>query len=193
MQETKCDLSFSNMKMYNNAGKVVDYREYHDIWSFENNELLKYHLLRHITGTPTFMFKAEKLKGIGGFEDAKMGQEFYLMLKSIQSNLIIRYLDVCDVKIYKHEGEAISSGKNKIIGEKRLYEFKKKHFEILNNRQKRYIRFRHWAVMVVAYKRNKMYYMMPFAACWAFISSPTNLIREVAKYINKIKEARRNE
>lgn len=193
MEETGCDLSFSNMKMYNNSGKVVDYREYHDIWSFENNELLKYHLMRHLTGTPTFMFKAEKIKEIGGFEDAKMGQEFFLMLKSIQNSLIIRYLNTCDVKVYKHEGEAISNGKNKITGEKMLYEYKKKYFKILNCEQKRYIRFRHWAVMIVAYKRNKMHYMIPTAACAAFLSSPMDLIREVAKYIKKIQGDQGNE
>lgn len=186
MEEHGCDLSFSNMRMYNNSGKVVDFRAYRDIWSFENEELLKYHLMHHLTGTPTFMFKACKLKEIKGFDDAKMGQEFYLMMKSIQSGLNIRYLDSCDVKIYKHGGEAITNGRNKITGENRLYEYKKSLFDRVNPKQKRYIRFRHWAVMVVAYKRNKMYLKMLGATVVAFVSSPIDLVKEIFKYIKKI-------
>ena len=109
-----CDVSFSNMTMYNNSGKIVDVRQYHDIPSFDNDTLLKYHLMRHMTGTPTFMYRADKLKEIGGFEDAKVGQEFYLMLKTIESGLKVGYIDDCDVVVYKHGGEAISNGKNKI-------------------------------------------------------------------------------
>jgi hypothetical protein len=66
------------------------------------------------------MYKAEKLKEIGGFEDAKMGQEFYLMLKSIENDLSIGYLDDCNVIAYRHTSGGISQGKNKINGEKTL-------------------------------------------------------------------------
>ena len=62
------DLSFSNMIMYSPAGAVVDYRDYNDIPAFDNTSLLHYHLMRHMTGTPTFMFKTDKLREIGGFE-----------------------------------------------------------------------------------------------------------------------------
>lgn len=186
MIKEDCDLSFTNMRMFNNSGKVVDFREYRDIWSYENTELLKYHLMRHLTGTPTFMFKANKLREIGGFEDAKMGQEFYLMMKSIQYGLKIRYFDSCDIKVYKHNGEAITNGKNKIIGENSLYKYKQQFFPRLTKQQKKYIRFRHWAVMVVAYKRNKMFYMIPIATVRAFLSSPIDLFKEVFKYAKKI-------
>lgn len=180
------DMTFSNMVMYNNAGRIVDKREYRDIPAFDNESLLKYHLMKHMTGTPTFMYKAEKLREIGGFKDAKMGQEFYLMLKSIEHNLMIGYIDDCDVIVYKHDGEAISQGKNKIIGEKKLYEFKKKYFPILSNKEKRFIRFRHYAVMVVAYKRNSMYFKAIIAGITALLSSPIDFVEQVSGYIYKI-------
>lgn len=186
MQTYDCDLTFSNMIMYNTEGKVVDVREYHDIPSYKKESLLKYHLMKHMTGTPTFMFKTEKLREIGGFEDAKMGQEFYLMLKSIEHNLKIRYIDDCDVIVYKHNGEAISNGKNKIIGEKNLYEFKQKYFPILTKKEQRFIRFRHYAVMVVAYKRSSMYIHAFFAGITAFISSPFVFFCQVGGYLHKI-------
>lgn len=179
MQLGHYDLSFSNMIMYNTSGAVVDYRDYKDIPAFDNKSLLHYHLMHHMTGTPTFMFRAEKLREIGGFEDAKMGQEFYLMLKSIERGLVIGYLPECDVKVYKHNDGGITQGKNKIDGENRLYEFKRRYYGELSGREIRFINFRHWAVMVVAYKRNNMYLQMIKACIKAVVSSPFDFVVQV--------------
>lgn len=188
MHETNCDMSFANMKMYStSSGRVVDYRDYKDIWSFENSELLKYHLMKHLTGTPTYMFKREKLVAVGGFDDVPIMQEYFLMLKCIKKGLVIRYFDSCDLKVYKHPGEGITTGKRKVDAEKRLYKIKQEYFSQLTAKQIRYIRFRHWAVMVVAYKRNKQYYMMPLAGIAAFFSSPKDFITEVIGFAKKIR------
>ncbi len=186
MSYSDYDLTFSNMIMYSTDGRVVDYREYADIPAFDNDSLLKYHLTRHLTGTPTFMFRAERLREIGGFEDAKMGQEFYLMLKSIRQGLKIGYFPECYVKVYKHDGEAISSGMNKINGENALYEYKKQFFDILSAQEIRRVRFRHYAVMVVAYKRNRMYGRMLWAGITAFVSAPTVFFKEVGGFLRKV-------
>ena len=186
MLEQNCDLSFSNMIMYSAAGKVVDYREYTDIPGYDNETLLRYHLTHHMTGTPTFMFRTEKLRQIGGFADAKMGQEFYLMLKSIEQGLQIRYLPLCDVKVYKHAEGGITQGRNKIDGENNLYAFKQKYFDRLSKKEIRFIKFRHWAVMVVAYKRNKMYGSMMLAGIRALLSSPVDFIVQVTGFLKKI-------
>lgn len=184
------DLSFSNMIMYSSSGVVVDYRDYNDIPAFDNTTLLHYHLMRHMTGTPTFMFKTNKLREIGGFEDAKMGQEFYLMLKSIERGLSIGYIPECDVKVYKHADGGITQGKNKIDGENRLYEFKRKYFPQLSRKEIRFINFRHWAVMVVAYKRNSMYPQMIGAGVKALVSSPVDFVIQVTGFLNKVRKYR---
>lgn len=186
MQKEKCDLSFEDMTMYNTKGEIVDVREYSDIKQFDNDYLLHYHLMRHMTGTPTFMFVTEKLRKIGGFEDAKMGQEFYLMLKSIQSGLSIRYYPICDVKIYKHPDGGITSGKNKINGENALYKFKQTFFPQLELREKMFIRFRHYAVMVVAYLRNKMYFRAIGAGIVAFFASPLDFFKQVFGFYRRV-------
>lgn len=186
MLEGDYDLTFSDMIMYGTNGAVVDYRDYKDIPAFDNESLLHYHLMRHMTGTPTFMFKTVKLREIGGFEDAKMGQEFYLMLKSIERGLKIGYFPQCDVKVYKHADGGITQGKNKIDGENRLYEFKKKYFPQLNKKEIRFINFRHWAVMVVAYKRNNMYPQMISAGVKAFVSSPGDFVTQVSGFAGKV-------
>lgn len=186
MLENSYDMTFSNMIMYSQEGKVVDYREYKDIPSFDNEALLHYHLMKHLTGTPTFMYKAEKLREIGGFEDAKMGQEFYLMLKSIQRGLSIGYMPECHVKVYKHPDGGISCGMNKINGENKLYEFKQTFFDRLSGKEKRFIRFRHYAVMVVAYRRNKMPIKMLGAGITALVSSPVDFVKEVCGFAKRV-------
>jgi len=191
MLDGEYDLSFSDMIMYDVDGKVVDYREYKDIPSFANEALLKYHLMKHLTGTPTFMFRADRLSEIGGFDDARMGQEFYLMLKSIERGLKIGYLLGCDVKVYKHRDGGITQGRNKIDGENVLYSFKKKYFPMLSGKEKRFIRFRHYAVMVVAYKRNKMWLKSFWSASEAFIVSPLDFLKEVSMFGIKILEHRK--
>ena len=190
MLENDCDLSFENMVMYNTKGDVVDVRDYPDLDDFDNEKLLVYHLMKHLTGTPTYMFRADALKKIGGFTDAKMGQEYYLMLKAIESGLKIRYNPICNLRIYKHSDGGVSQGKNKIYGEKALYEFKKKYYEHLTPEQRRKVDFRHYAVMVVAYLRNKMIIKAGFAGICAFFVSPKIFFKEVIGYFRKIFKAK---
>lgn len=190
MLEMNCEMSFTNLKLINDNKVVVDYREYSGLKEFNKTSLLKYHIMRHLTGTPTFMYKADKLKGIGGFEDAKMGQEFYLMLKSIEKDLKICYFNDCDVIAYRHSDGGISQGENKIIGENALYNFKKKYFNIFKQREKMFIRFRHYAVMTIAYKRNQQYFKAVISGLTMFFSSPIDFIKEASRFIVNITRKR---
>lgn len=186
MLKTGCDLSFSNMIMYRLDGKVCDFRDHKGIKSFDNDTLLRYHLTRNLSGTPSFMFKADKLKEIGGFKDAKMGQDFFLMLISIEAGLKIRYFNSCEVKVYKHNDGGISQGQNKINGENMLYEFKKQYFDRLSKSEIRYVKFRHFIVMSVAYKRNHMYGKMIGNMLHAFFVSPYYFISECFMFVLNI-------
>lgn len=183
MLDKGCDMSFSNLKIVNEDDVLIDFREHTSVKSFEKEDLLKHHIMKHLTGTPTFMYKALKLREIGGFEDAKIGQEFYLMLKSIENDLDICYLNDCDVVAYVHSGERISQGKNKIVGENELYNFKRKYFDLFSLREKMYIRFRHYAVMAVSYKRDKEYIKALKSTLIMFISSPIDFVNEGFKFV----------
>ena len=181
-----CDMSFSNMIMYDNAGRVVDYRSHTDIKSFDNETLLRHHLTKKLTGTPTFMYRTTKLREIGGFDDAILGQEFYLMLKTIKYGMKIRYMDDCDVIVYKHPDGGISQGKIKIVGENVVFSTIREHFDVLSPSERRFATFRHWAVLAVAYKRNKMYGHIVLAGIAAFFSSPCDFVREIYGYFMQI-------
>lgn len=191
MLETDCDMSFSNMIMYRLDGKVCDYRDHKGIKNYDNDTLLRYHLTKNLSGTPSFMFKADKLREIGGFKDAKMGQDFFLMLIAIESGLSIRYFDSCDVKVFKHNDGGISQGQNKIDGENMLYEFKKKYFDRLSKKEIKFVKFRHNMVMAVAYKRNHMYGTMICCFINAFFISPKFFVEESASFIKNIIRYRR--
>lgn len=186
MINNDCDMSFAELKIVNEKKILIDYREHSRLKKFDKISLLKYHIMRHLTGTPTFMFKAEKLREIGGFEDAKIGQEFYLMLKSIENDFKICYLNDCDVIAYRHHDGGISHGQNKIDGENKLYNFKKNYFVNFSMREKMFIRFRHYAVMMVAYKRNKHYvYALGSGLVMIFVS-PFDFIKEISRFIINI-------
>ncbi len=185
MLSSGCDMSFGNMVIYNNSGTVVDRRDYHDITSFDNEELLKYHLVKQITGTPTFMYRAEKLREIKGFDDAKVGQEYFLMFKSIEQGLKIGYTDAYDVIVYKHGQTALSNGTQKISGERFIFDFKKKYFSILTKKQRRTVVFRYNAVTAAAYFRNKKYFNAFCFAIKTFFTAPDIFFQQGIAYISK--------
>ncbi|MCR2823814.1 glycosyltransferase family 2 protein [Lederbergia panacisoli] len=188
MVDNDCDMSFTDLKLVNENKVVLEYREYQSLKKFDKLSLLKYHIMRHLTGTPTFMFKSEKIKEIGGFDDAKMGQEFNLMLKSIEMNLKIRYLADCEVLAYRHNDGGISQGRNKIEGESELFRFKRKYYHLFSLREKMFISFRHYAVMVIAYKRNKNYCRAIFSGILMLLASPLDFIKEGFRFmVNKFR------
>lgn len=186
MLENDLDMSFTKLCIYNERNKLIDVRE-HEIKLFDKLYLKKYHLTKQITGTPTFMMKKDVLIEIGGFEIVPMGQEYYLMQKILWGDYKIGYYPECYVKAYRTAAEAISTGKNKITGEKSLYRFKKQFFNILSHKERRYIKCRHYAVMAVAYKRNKRYFLALWMLIVATMSAPITAIKE-AKDLKRRKE-----
>lgn len=177
MLDNDCDMTFSNTVMCKN-GKPVEVRDFKDIPAFDNNSLLHYHLLYHLTGTSTYMFKAEKLREIGGFDNALCGQEFILMLKAIEGGLKIRYMDVNDVLHTISAEGSISFSKNKIQGEKNLYKIKSRFFPQLSKKEIKYINFRYHAIMAIAYRRNSMYGKMVGEGLTAVATAPTVFVDE---------------
>ena len=191
MLENDCDMTFSNTVMCKN-GKSVEVRDFKDIPAFDNESLLHYHLLYHLTGTSTYMFRAEKLREIGGFDNALCGQEFILMLKAIEGGLKIRYMDVNDVLHTISAEGSISFSRNKIQGEKNLYEIKKRFFPKLSGKEIKYINFRYHAIMAIAYKRNSMYGKMLAEGITAVLTAPTVFISECLALAKNMLEQRKN-
>jgi glycosyltransferase involved in cell wall biosynthesis len=190
--ENGLDLSFTDVRFHNTNDILVDYREHNYIKNLTNEELLKQHIMHHLTPTATYMFKKESIIGIGGFDDAQMGQEFMLMLKAIERGLKIGYLPGSNVIQYIHDGERISVGQNKITKEIELYNFKKKYFKNLSFRQKQYVKFRHHAVMMVVGKRSGKLLVSFEHLIKAMFTSPLDCINEFVYHTKKIKKYKSN-
>jgi glycosyltransferase involved in cell wall biosynthesis len=183
MLEKDLDMSLSDFKLVADDGRVMDYREFHDIPAFDRDSLFKYHMLRHMTGTTTFMYRAEALKKIGGFQKAATGQEFYLMQRTIEQGLKIGYLPGDYIVAHYHDEGRISSGPGKIKGENALYAFKKGYFDRLTPRERHFVRFRHWAVLTMVYLRGRHYLKMLGSAAMMCLTSPGDVLREGLRFL----------
>lgn len=179
MLSNGADYSITDLHLYNEKNELIDKRVRSYIQSTDTDELMRYHLLYHMTGTDTFMFKAEYLRSIGGFPGIDVGDEFYLMKEAIDNGGKFAYCNHCFVKAYVHSGEheGLSSGERKINGENALFEEKKKYFEYLSGKDIRYIEMRHFAVIAFAEKRRKNKKAFIINAMHSLFSAPVMCIK----------------
>lgn len=182
MIEGNYDFSITDLYLYNQNEKLVDKRTRSYLRGARQEDLSKYHMMYHLTGTDTLMFERNFLTQIGGFGPANVGDEYYLVQRAIEAKGRFGYLPGCDVKAYIHTNEGgVSSGDGKIRGENALYECKKKYFDKIDRKSRRYITMRHYAVIAFAELRRKR--MIPFVkyAAAAFLCNPIPCIALVIK------------
>lgn len=181
MMEEKSDFSIANLALYNEKGRLEEKRVRHYLkgkTEYEASALLEYHLMYHMTGTDTLMFRKEYLEKIGGFPPIDVGDEFYLMKEAITQGGRFSYLDRCDVKALVHAStQGLSSRRSKVEGENALYEYKKQFFPKMRRKVVRQIRMRHHLVLAYAYLRNKEYAKFAGETCKAMASSPIGCIK----------------
>lgn len=172
------DYGITDLYLYNNNDKLIDKRIRNYITSYSKDALLKYHLMFHLTGTDTLMFKKEYLDSINGFDPIDVGDEFYLMQKAIMAGGKFCYSPHCYVKAYVHSGHGgLSSGEGKIRGEVSLYGYKKQFFNALDKRSINYINTRHFAVLAYAYLRMKKYRSFIKYSFKGFFTSPISFCK----------------
>lgn len=158
MEAEALDYSITDLDLYYDDGHLSERRKRTYIQSTDSEQLFQYHLMHHMTGTDTLMFRKSFLERIHGFAPIDVGDEFYLIQRAIDADGKFGYLPRCDVKAYVHRGEGgLSSGESKITGEMQLYEHKKKYFHMLPANCVRYIKMRHYCVLAFAYLRMKKY------------------------------------
>ncbi len=155
--ENDLEMSFTDVYLHDNNGKLVEYRRHTYVNDCSNSELMHQHILHSLGPTSTFMIKKTALLDAGGFADVPMGQDFMLMWRMIEFGTKIGYYPVSYIIQYLHDGERISVGKNKIDGENRLYELKKTKSAMLTPKERKYVDFRHFAVLSVTSKRSGKY------------------------------------
>lgn len=178
MQKTDADFAITDLDLFYDDEALCEKRVRDFIKSTKKEDLIKYHLMYHLAGTDTMIFKRDYLLKIGKFDPIDIGDEFYLMFKAIENGGSFSYLKGCFVKAYVHRGEGgLSSGDGKIDGENKLHEFKQKHFDSLNKSEQKYIITRHFSVIAFAELRRKHYPAFFKNALKAFFTSPVNCLK----------------
>lgn len=173
MKAEDADFSITDLDLYNETEKLVEKRTRGYIDAYDPNSLLKYHLMYHMTGTDTMMFRRSYLTEIGGFPPIDVGDEFYLMSCAIEAGGKFAYVPGCYVKAYVHTGDGgLSSGQGKIDGENALFAYKKTLFGQMDRKTQSYIKMRHYAVLAYAYLRMGKLGAFLVMGCHAFFCSP---------------------
>ncbi|MBQ7574531.1 MAG: glycosyltransferase family 2 protein [Clostridia bacterium] len=187
MRKYGWDLSIMDLETYNQNGELLTKKTQMMRNGMSSKELMATHLMYHLTGTPTMMFKADALRRIGGFVDVVAAQEFMLMLKAIEQGLFIGYINKVSVKAYIRDGERISTSEKKLIGERLLYKAKKNRFSYLNCAQRRFVTCRHFGVLFYVQLKRKKYISAFFYLLLTVCCSPRGSYGIYEEYKGKLK------
>ena len=185
MIEKNADFSLTDMLIFDDNGNLKEKRIRSNLTNQEGLALHKYHMMHHLTGNDTFMFKTSFIKNIGGYRKIDVGDDYYLIEKAILEGGRFVYLHGCYVKAYLHQGEhgGLSSGKKKIDGENILQHNKLKYFKNLNFREKSYVWMRHYAVIAFAEIRRKKYVPFVVYVVISFICNPIGFMIMLLRHL----------
>lgn len=187
MIENGWDVSVMDGATYNYVtGEKVAERHQQVRNGMTKDELIRAHLLYHISGTNTFMYKASFLRSIGGFMDVPSCQEYMLMQKTLDQNPKFGYIPEIHIKNFMHPGEQLSTGPKKLKGQMTLYESKKQHFDLLTAGERRQVTCRHHGVLFFVYHKMHQNGKALTEAIKCFFSSPVNAFKWFMEYRKKI-------
>ena len=192
MLKNDLDMSFTDVFIHNAEGKLVEYRRHAYVNDCSNEKLFRQHILHSLCPTSTYMIKRSFILSTGGFRAVPMGQDFWLMWDMLENNAKTGYFPVSYIIQYIHNEDRISVGKNKIDGENTLYELKKSKFDLLSAKERRYVRFRHYAVLSVAHIRSGNPLGAVLCGVKTAFASPGDLIKEINSFIRNRKIAKQS-
>lgn len=178
MLKNDLDVSFTDVFIHKADGKLIEYRRHNYVNDCSNEALFRQHILHSLCPTSTYMIKRSFILSTDGFRAVPMGQDFWLMWDMLEHNAKTGYFPVSYIIQYIHNEGRISLGKNKVNGEKALYELKKTKLDLLTAKERRYVRFRHYAVLTVAYKRSGKPLNAIYYGIRTVVASPASVIKE---------------
>ena len=195
MIENASDYSVTDLYLYDENGKLCDVRKRSFLPAASQNELMRCHLMHHITGTDTMMFRRRYLVQAGGFGMKDSGDEFYLMCRAIDGGGRFSYLSGCSVKATVHSGDGanLSSGRRKLQGERELYRFKMQYFGNYDRNTVRYIKMRHYATMAFTYLRMRHPVGFVFNSLLSLVIHPSGCLNLFFERISASKQSGKKE
>lgn len=133
-EKEELDVCYCGMTYYSKEFKKIGSRK---IYVSGSQNILKSHLFRPITGTPTLLIKKPSLLAIKGFDNLKRFQDAGLIFKMLAYNMKFDYVKECLVNVLIHDGPRISTNKtNPILLEKEYIDNCMKYYDLLNTENK---------------------------------------------------------
>lgn len=86
MQENGLDMAWQDVSWYREDGRLVEHRRLDHCSDFSRDGLLRAHLLTPISPTAIYMMKKCLFERTAGFGDVATGQDWWLMLRSIEGS-----------------------------------------------------------------------------------------------------------
>lgn len=187
MRKGGYDMSWQDVAWYDERGRLVEHRRLDHCENFSTEGLLRAHLLTPISPTAIYMLTRELFCRTEGFGEVATGQDWWLMLRCIESGARMGYMPEVHVRQYLHSGERLSLGKNKVDGEVARHEVVRGYYPRLSKKDVRYIEFRHNAVLAFAMKRSNQPGQAVIYALKAIVSSPAACVSEALRFFGKAK------
>ena len=180
--ENELDGCYQDVIWKDDREKLVEYRSLDFTGDFSKEGLLKAHILHSLCPTSVYMLRRDKVLETQGFGEVSSGQDFILMLRCIEHGLRLAYMPGAYVVQYLHRGPRISLGDSKIRGENMLYELKHQYFPLLLPEERRYVKFRHFAVLAFASARNKKLLHAFGYALRTVAASPADCVKDGIRF-----------
>lgn len=184
MLQNELELCYEDVCWYTTDEKLVEHRKLDWVHDFTKEELLRQHILHSLAPSAVYMVKRSTFEKTEGFGEVPVGQDWFLMLRCIEAGAKTGYFPECHLKQYLHPGERLSTGKNKIDGENRLYEYKRRYYRLLSPRDRRYVAFRHFAVLTFASMRSNQPVAGVLYGIRTFFISPVDSFAEAKRYLH---------
>ena len=177
MLSNDLDLCFCDGAMYTKSGELIKQKKRNLALGLNKTELMKTHMIDHLTGTNTMMFKASFLRSVGGFDAVAAAEEYYLTEKSINAGAKIGNIDHPLTRTILHNGRHITTSKTKIVTENELFKRKKAYFSILSGKEIRMVKVRHYATLAYANLKCKKIFSCLLSCFIGTMISPTEFFR----------------
>lgn len=186
MEKNGWDASAMDGATYDEEDNLLSEKKQHFRNDMTSDELMRVHMMYHISGTNTFMFRTDKIRSIGGFDDLPACQEYVLMQKAIEARMTIGYVERTLVKNHISNGERLSTSLKKIPTQNLLLEKKKKHFDLLTRKEKNAVVCRHYGVLFNIYYKNKKYPQAFVSVVKCVFASPNDAWKWFKEYKDKL-------
>ncbi|MGI6220410.1 MAG: glycosyltransferase family 2 protein [Coriobacteriales bacterium] len=182
MREHDLEMCYQDVAWYNEDGKLVELRRLDHARSMSYVDLLRAHMLTPISPSSIYMMTRGLFERTEGFGCTRTGQDWLLMLRCIECGARIGYMPGVHVHQLLH-GDRLSVGASKVEGERERHEIVRRYYGLLSEDERRYVEFRHEAVLAVASKRAGNTGEMLAHGMRAVARAPITAIREAIRFL----------